>query len=199
MANTGAVSPGTGASATGIGSVAWSNPSNAVSSNNFYATAALTKSSNTSNWLKGTNFDFVTGVTPAIENTATIDGIVVEIEQVGPGTGLYDNSLKIVDEEGTIGGTDHATATLWGAEGYVSHGSSTDAWGLTLTGADVLDSSFGAALSVRLTGTTSQTASVDHIRMTVYYTNPSGTTGQAAGLLRAYRRGSAGKHYRRGG
>ena len=91
---------GTCVSATGTGTIAWSNPSRAQTSDNSYATAALTGNNVASNFLKCTSFGF------SIPSTALIQGIRVEWEYAfTTGGTIKDNAVRVV-KGGTIGATD---------------------------------------------------------------------------------------------
>ena len=174
MANTTA-SPGTMANDSAVGYAAWSNPDNAKASDNSYAIATLTGGYEVSNYLKATNFGF------NIPTGATIDGILVEIEKriFGDGDVVSDNIVSIVKANGSVGSTNKAIAGNWTLiEAYSSYGGATDKWSETLTEADINDSDFGVVLSVNGDeddGGYNSTARVDHIRITVYYTEAVAT------------------------
>lgn len=170
MASEGPNSPGTSESATGIGNIAWSNPARATASDDSKVTVNPQFTNRISRWLKATNFGF------AIPAGATIDGIAVEIEK-GSSLTVVDNALRIV-KGGTIGSTDRAdTGTSWPSDDtYVSHGSSSDLWGETWSYSDINSSGFGVALSADGTNAYGGQIRVDHIRITVYYTEGGGAS-----------------------
>jgi len=174
MANTTATSPGTMANDSAVGTVAWSNVDNAKVSDNSYASRDFSFSA-TSNYLKATNFGF------NIPTGATIDGILVEIEKriFGDGDVVSDNIVSIVKANGSVGSTNKAIAGNWTLiEAYSSYGGATDKWSETLTEADINDSDFGVVLSVNGDEDDrgfNSTARVDHIRITVYYTEAVAT------------------------
>jgi hypothetical protein len=95
-------------------------------------------------------------------------GIVVEIERKASGASVaQDNRVRIV-KGGTIGTTDKASGSAWPTiDAYASYGADDDLWGETWTDSDINDSGFGVALSA--IGLGNGQASVDHIRITVYY------------------------------
>ena len=160
MAATAATNGGTFASDGTVGTIAITNPSNATSSDNSYATAILLLNE-VSNYLKATNFGF------SIPSGATINGILVEVEQKINAGSATENSIKIV-KGGVISGDDQSTgATVPSTEAYVEYGGSTSKWGLTWTPADINLSTFGVVFS--LDSSVGQ-AYIDHIRITVYYT-----------------------------
>jgi hypothetical protein len=174
MASEGPLSPGTLADDSAVGTVAWSNPTNAASSNDSDASAAYSGGNAQSHYLKATNFGF------AIPAGATIDGVVVEIERAKSGIAhaIRDAVVSLV-KGGSVSGNNKADlVTAWtNTDTYITYGSSGDLWGLALAPADVNASNFGVVLSTSATlvdeeGTT--TAFVDHIRITVYYTEAAG-------------------------
>lgn len=149
--DSGALSPGTMADDATVGTVAWTNPNNAMASDNVYATCALNGTTGVSHYLKATNFGF------AIPAGATINGILAEFEKKKSGANAngYDVTVKIVKADGTFGTTNKAdTVTAWSStDTYVSvpvSGASTDLWGETWTPADINDVDFGVALSGKM-------------------------------------------------
>ena len=174
MANTSATSPGTMADDATVGTVAWSNPDNAKVSDDVYATVGVDFAGETSHYLKATNFGF------AIPAGATINGILVEIEtKVHTGTMNAWTNIRIV-KGGTISTTTKAGgSSLTTTDAYYSipsSGAPTDLWGETWTPTDINASTFGAVASQTNNGAGFRIVSVDHIRITVYYTEVSGAT-----------------------
>ena len=162
-----------GTSQAGGGTVTWTNPTYIFSSDNNRATAALAKGV-ISYYLQATGFGF------NIPSDAVIKGIYVEVERSIAEATTYtkDNSIKII-QGGVITGTEHADTTVtWpanNADAYKAYGSSTDLWGLTWTPAQINASNFGVAVQAKNTktgGAYTNTAQVDHIRITVYYNRP---------------------------
>ena len=152
------------------GTSPWSNPTNIYTSNNVYASNNL-DGDEVSYWLRATNFGFT------IPDGATIDGIVVEIERRCNEEYGADYSMKIV-KTGTEQGTEHASLTEWPlVDTYKSYGSSSDKWGLTWTVNQINSHLFGASISAIYEDDPEFRATfyVDHIRITVYYTEAAGT------------------------
>jgi len=149
---------------TGSGNVAWSNPSNAQLSDNSYATSAI--KGNYSDYLKATGFGF------SIPTGATINGIAVDVERKmssSAGT-IWARYVKMV-KAGTIQGNNNWNSNGWPtSDTYETYGSSTDKWGLTWTPAQINASDFGFAYMALEVDSITTTGSVDHIRITVYYT-----------------------------
>lgn len=92
----------------------------------------------------------------------------MEIERKESGANVArDNRVRIV-KGGTIGSTDKASASEWPtSDAYATYGADDDLWGETWTVADINSTGFGVAISAL--GLGSGTASIDHIRVTVYF------------------------------
>jgi hypothetical protein len=167
-------SPGTCASVN-IGSTNWTNAANAVSSNNAYATATV-GDNGTTDQLQCTNYQF--NLT-SLSASATIFGIVVNVERSVAAVSATprDNQMNII-KGGTVGTTNNATATAYTTTDTVeAHGSDSNLWGETWTGADIRATNFGASLTNIKSGTAggNVTFEIDHMPITVYYSNPPGT------------------------
>src|SRR3990167_6957610 len=89
---------------------------------------------------------------------------------------LIDSSVKIVKSDGTIGTTNKASGSAWGAEAYTTYGSSSDLWGETWAYTDINDVDFGVVISTLGQDGNTPNAEIDHIRITVYYTEAAGET-----------------------
>lgn len=168
MASEGPNSPVTVVNDASVGDIAWTNPGNGISSNDVYATAVIGMGM-TSQYLKATEFGF------AIPAGATIDGITVAVERKGTQaqTGVKDSEVKIV-KGGTIGTTNKLSADIWPTtDAYKTYGGATDLWGETWTSTDINATNFGMVILATL-DTLDETASVDHIRITINYTETGG-------------------------
>lgn len=182
MATQGPNYAGTGANDASVGTVAWSNPTRITASDDSRSQAARAGSSSTSQYLKGTNFGF------SIPTGATIDGITVEIERYkSAGSGIcVDNEIKIVKADGTIGTTNKASGTNWTtSESFFTYGGASDLWGETWTAADINDADFGIVIRITLTmsAESSVNADVDSVRITINYTESSGTPGEEYSII----------------
>ncbi len=143
--NSGARSAGTLADDATVGSVAWTNPSNAQTSDDVYTTS--TGIGVVSHYLKATNYGF------SIPSTATINGIYVELEKKAANT-VTDNEIKIIKANGVLGNTNKLSGSTWPiSDTYSTYGGSADLWGESWTYADINDADFGVAVSVNVTGT----------------------------------------------
>lgn len=86
-------------------------------------------------------------------------------------SGTVDNVVKLVVGGSVVGSNLADTVTNWPTDiAYSSYGGATNLWGLTPSVADVNGSTFGVVISA--TVATNDTASIDHIRMTTYYSVP---------------------------
>ena len=172
MASQGPLSPSSVVNGIPAINVAWTSPGNAVSSNDSYATVTLFDSQ--SKYLQATGFGF------SITSGATINGIVAEIERHEVSAQPVADSSLLLVKAGVPSGTDHASGTNWpSSDAYATYGSSSDLWGLSWTDSEINASDFGVALLMSEGGGGSFDAFVDHMRITVYYTEAGPTTPQA--------------------
>lgn len=173
MASEGPNSP---ASVTGDGGsgATWSNPTNATASDDSRATASINGFvAPSTRVLEATDFGF------SIPSGATIDGVVVEVERSCTTTAGNPRDAEVylvVPGEITGTGDNKAKADVWPTtDAYVTYGGASDLWGAALTPADVNDSGFGCWLKAAMdNGKDSTTVRVDHVRITVYYTEAAG-------------------------
>lgn len=149
----------------GTGTDPWSNVNNATSSDDAYATCAM-GGLDSSDFLDATNFGF------NIASGSSIRGIKVEIERKGSATNAVSDILIQIIKGGTATGTSQSLGANWPTtDAYESFGDRDNLWGTTWTTTDINASNFGVRIqAVNNTGS-SKTASVDHIRITVYYSS----------------------------
>lgn len=179
MADTGLITTGTGANNTGIGTIAWSNPTNIQVVSSSRATSAVTKNGIT-NYLFATNFDF-----SAIPDGSTIDGIYVSapVSDGGANTNR-EHTIKLI-VGGSVAGSNKAAAVSWnpgssggsGPHTTRTWGGASDLWGLTPSAAEVKASNFGLAIAVTNTALGTYTLGVHYVQMQIYYTEPEGNAG----------------------
>ena len=158
------------AATSGSGRV-WVNPGNVLAADGASATVLLPALSTSSRYLTATAFPF------AVPSDATVNGFRWEVLRSSSAGLVADLAVRLV-RAGVVQATDRASAAAWGTvAAYQAYGSSTDLVGGTWTPADVNGSGFGVALSAKNTSdTTDDTAAVDYVRMTVYFT-PAGGGG----------------------
>lgn len=150
----------------GVGTVAWTNPSNAGADDGSYAECS-TLDGEITEYLKGTNLGF------SIPSSKTILGIVVQVEKRctagGAGNNYIDENAKLV-KAGSIVGDNKAKSTRWPiTDTMLTYGSDTDLWGTTWTPDEINASDFGFVINAGDTG--DQTGRIDYIRVCVYYIN----------------------------
>ena len=165
MPSEGPNSPGTLADVGDVAGTAWTTPSNAGASDDAYAVwTADYGGGATTDRLKATNFGF------SIPAGATINGIVVEVE--GKHSGLTNPSINLINllKAGSVeGGTKNGWSKLFTtSDVYYSFGGAADVWSGTWTASDINNSGFGVYFNCYGEGNGS--VSIDHVRMTVYYT-----------------------------
>lgn len=166
----GPLGAGTAATLVNGTSTNWTNPGNITASDSTYATVTLASTA-TSYYLQANTFGF------SIPATATVNGVVVEVQKFATTASknfMEDQTVSLM-VGGTITGNNYATTATWpSTNSFVSYGGTADTWGLSLTPAQVNATNFGAAIAatnVHTSGASSSlTASVDYVRVTVYYT-----------------------------
>lgn len=153
------------------GGVSWSNPDRAAASDNSYA--RVTIGNNTSAFLRATNW------TPAfsIPSNAVFDGIVCECEVHFSidafGTPVREEDVFLIVAGASVGNSRPDLSSWAMSDGYKVSGFPTDfsAWGVpTLTPDQVNAADFGFEMKARSLGAGSVIVRVDHMRITVYYT-----------------------------
>lgn len=168
MANTSAKLPLSGSNMTGVGTVAWVDPSYITTTDTNNTTATLYGSA-TSNYLRASNFNF------AIPTGQKITGIILVVKgkkASSSGTrNIKDNIIKIVNASGVVVGDDKADKTTkWPTTaGEFTYGSSSDNWGLNLLSADVNDTDFGVAISTVGAGPGSPVAYIESVTLQLFY------------------------------
>jgi hypothetical protein len=157
---------GTGADVTGVGTIAWSNPGNVTTTG--VATATLNNA--TSHYLRGTGYGFTSLSVPT---GATIEGIAVTVARWASGSNVADSRVCLV-KNGTVQsgtGQNLASGTNWSTTSgsTATYGGASNLWNNTWASSDITNANFGVAISTSNTNFGSRTASVDYIRVTVYY------------------------------
>jgi hypothetical protein len=149
------------------GAANWVNPTNAISSNNLYATndyGGLTGVSVT-NYLYVNSFDF------NLPLNAVIEGFEVAVERRGVGsTEDYYVGLIYLDGVRQITAPGKQLSGLWPTfDGNVIYGSPNDLWNKSWTVTETNDSSFGFAISAEGRPIDLDSAQIDSIQITAYY------------------------------
>ena len=182
------LSPGTAVDDAGTGTRTWSNPTNIRNQDSNFSTTSLS-SGQVSHYLKGTNFGFT------IPTNAIINGIGVNVTRRASSNSssnqIVDNVVSLVKSSSIVGNNKAVTGSAWGTSSsgtIVTYGSPTDLWGTTWTATDINNTNFGIVFSAKRSGGSgsSNTASVDYINITVYYTNPATNTACKLGIELSY-------------
>lgn len=173
----------------GFETVPWSDPGNAVVSDDSAATAFI-DDLNLTYWLRCTDLGFTNGDVPP---GATLDGFLVEVEVSQDGGAVLAGAKPVYDglqiSAGNLGSeAGNFPFTPDGTDTYWPLGGPTDLSGATITQDMVVDPSFGIDLQFSVSsfsGGSPSTVSVDHVRLTVYYTeaDPDGNASGDIGTV----------------
>jgi len=105
-----------------------------------------------------------------------IEGSAV-VDQNAPSS-VFDKQVRLV-KGGTIQSGERSSPAPWQPlDAYRTYGGQSDLFGTTLSYTDVNSANFGVAISVDLINAE---ARIDHIRITVYYTDAAGQTWATSG------------------
>lgn len=142
---------GTAVDDSSIGTLTWTDPSNATGdgTDGNYASTIATTSSEYTHYLKLTNYGF------SIPAGATINGVQLQVRAQGIPSGsgfILWNAVKLVNASGTIGSANKATGGLFTLPTTASFGGSADTWAGEASAIDWNDADAGCAISI---GTTS--------------------------------------------
>lgn len=164
----------------GSPSYSWSNTGNVFSSNNVYATCdgiSDGPSPAYTNRLRITGFGF------SIPTDATVNGVLAEVELKATAQGntavsvvASDYEVKIVKANVAAGNNKATLADITITDTYRSYGGASDTWGTTLTPSDINNSTFGVQWAGQFEEDNESTIYIDHVRITVYYTEAGGGT-----------------------
>lgn len=147
----------------------WTNPGNATTSDDIYSTFGNITGGvgSYTDYLVATNFGF------SIPLSATITGIVVEVERSDPNFCTSDYSVRIVKGSSIgseIGPSERAVGSNYpSSDSYQSYGNAGDLWGEIWSPIDINEPTFGVAIAAQksVSGTTG--GRVDHIRIIIFY------------------------------
>lgn len=171
-------SVGTVANDATIAGDAWTNPSNAASSNNVYAQIESSALNEPSQYLKGTNAGF------AIPVGSTLLGMVAEVEWKCNSAEAQQVVAARLVKAGVVQATDRASGYVPTVEGYSTFGGAADLWGAAWTVAEWNNSGFGFAVALKAVKAPIIVTQVDHMRLTAHYT-PGSSAFAVTAKLRA--------------
>lgn len=147
-----------------LGTQSWSNVSNVTSSNDSRATALLANNV-LSNIIRCTPASL-----SAIPASATIDGIVINIEKSSTvSSTVIDNTVRLY-RGGTYTGTNKSKAGAWGTtDASSSYGGAADLWGLSWTRTQVV-TDLAVGIAAYNPAASTSTARLDYVEFTIHYT-----------------------------
>jgi hypothetical protein len=147
------------------GTVTWTSPGNASTSNDVWTYASLAPGLYTY-YLKVTGFGFT------IPTGYIINWVKVRIERHAGGTDIKDYVVKLI-KGGTIQGDNKASATGWPASDANEDHNGGTKWGLTLLYSDVNATNFGVAIVAKNNSASATlTAYIDYVEITIDYSPP---------------------------
>jgi hypothetical protein len=144
----------------------WTNAGNAAASDNVYASFGnLVGAGSYTDYLSITNFSF------NIPVSATVTGILAEIERSDPNGRTSDYRIRII-KGSVIGTTDRSSGAGYSlSDSYQTFGNAGDMWGETWTPAEINGADFGIAIAAQRSAAGSTTnGGIDDVRLTVFYT-----------------------------
>jgi len=152
----------------------WTNPTNVYTSNDAVARAYCDS-------LGDTSYLDITDLSFEVPSTATIVGVKVEAEakqEFVLNTYLRAQLIKGGTPTGSV-----KTTLLPNSDEYKSFGDLLDMWGVSLAYTDVNADTFGVRLQAYTADTGTKTVSIDHVRITVYYTTVAGIADNYGAFL----------------
>ncbi len=106
----------------------------------------------------------------SIPSTANIDGIVVDVKRSAAYlNSVMDSTVRLTYGNFFVGDNKKSLLPWDTANTYTSYGDTNDLWNYPWTSTLLNSDSFGVALKIYNITNAQQTAGVDHIRVTVYY------------------------------
>lgn len=163
------------------GSISWLNANNVGADDSNSASCSTTLNGFASDDIKANAFGF------SIPGGASIDGIEMRINRGASdqGASKYVTDLVVQLNAGTLSSNKADTVTKWPITlASVSYGGAADLWGMTPTPAQINSSSFTAWLGCNpFTDSTTVSAYVNYIRITITYTITAGGGSNAGAFL----------------
>lgn len=160
---------------TSDGETPWTDPGNAITDNDSYATCTLGELART-DFLDFTDFDFAT-----IDDADTVTNLQVEVAAIQSATGISWTYADIIKAGSPLGNPKSSGSSLGAVETYLSISNTMVNWGTTLTGAQVKASNFGMRVQFLNQEPMESTISVDACRITLTYT--AAATGKPCSVM----------------
>ncbi len=172
MTDTGLLNAASCADNSGVGGAAWTSTANAAGAQNGTVANVDLSGTATSHYLIGS---FTHGLA-AGDTIVGVKAAFYRFASLNDSDAPQDFSVKLV-KNGTVGGNNKANVGVgWPQSGAWSsdYGGAADTWGLSFTGSDTI----GLAVSVAAQDP-NDNASIDAMRVTIYYTPAGGGTVQS--------------------
>lgn len=159
----------------------WTTMTLTTISDNTYAVSGTVSVGNVSSVLRLYNF------TSGVPTGATILGVEVAVESkktVISGTPIFSGRVGLSIDGTNVSGTSKtlSAAEVTTSDSTTTKGGSTDTWGNTFTASDLAASNFSLLFWFIVTGSGSETWSIDYVTVKVYYTTPI-TIADSAGSV----------------
>jgi hypothetical protein len=176
MSSIGPNSPSTAVNDSSGGGLAWTSPTSVFISDETRANVFLSSDWTVSQYLVVSGFGF------DVPDGATIDGVLVEVEGRADNIGRAAFTHVQLANNGTLlGSADTTSSELTETDTYFSRGGSSNTFGASLTSAIVNSADFQVRVRYGYTlGSNNTTGYIDHVRVTVYYTEGAGDPPQTA-------------------
>lgn len=157
------------------GYAAFTNPGNAITDNDGYATVALDPGSE----IYSSNFlDYGTAGITGPADADSVTDVLVEVAVKSSGGGALLSTVQLLVGGSPVGNPIDVSQGIGGSESYIGiSGAVAGDFGTTLTGAQVKASGFGARIQF-IAGSGAVTISVDAARVSGTYTPSGGGGGQ---------------------
>lgn len=172
---------GTGALGTTGRDYTWSRPDRTTTSNNLYGTSSAVGADGATDDLNDTNYGF------AIPTSATINGITLEIEAKTNNTGGAAIASYYLTKDGsaTVGTSGITGVGLTTSDAFYTAGGASSLWGTTWTASEINATTFGSIGWYNVVD--GSNVSVDAHRITIDYTEASGSKKKIVGFAGAHR------------
>lgn len=173
MPSTGWITAGAGANNADAGTTAWTDPGNiTVATDDAYAIASsVAKSGGTTQYLHATSFDF-----SALPSSLTVDGVQARLRYGNAASVTFHTVQLIVGGSRTGSNLADATAMTSGVS-TTDYGGTSNLWGLSLSRADVVSSSFGLAVRCTNPAASWRSPRVYYVQIDISYTEITGNPG----------------------
>ena len=153
--------------------ISWANTANVQAEDNIFATAYISGSNKSTNFLDATNWGFQTSNALAanyIPSNAQINGVQVSVKRRKTLSGSVRDVKVVLLKAGNETGTAKLITTAWPTtNASIAYGNEVDLWGASFTVNDLINSGFGVRIAAKNKGKKIAQAEIDYIKITVFY------------------------------